>query len=917
MKSLRWFTTLRWWGWVLVLTLLASCRTVVPQPTVSLNDRAVPHPSFAMRLVGPQLQTPGYVGKFADLNQDGHLDILLASRGIRAGFSLQQGDGQGRWKSFAGAKTTMQPRAFDVADVNRDGQLMVLIGGQGDTKGLQVWRPNGTTWELHSAPTESGIYHQVRFADVNADGWPDIVAAKAGAGEEAGGINIWLNDGRGGWYADAGPQHQGDFVDMDIADLDGDGHLDIIAAERGGIGSRESSYYDDWQWVGGVHIWYGDGEGRWTQEVLPVDADTDSVTVADVNGDGLFDVVAGLYQHGIRVWLQQKPAGYHGRRMGWKEQTVSDPRSRERDLRRSDLRGRRLRGGVDDAPGFDHRLRDLSGEWRRQEIIYKGTWHAVRVGDLNGDGVQELVAASSTGDGLGLWSWSKEEHRFVAWPGQLPNYGIYYRLDLGDVFDTGLLDVLAVRENGGVEVWSFNHAKGETAAATPPVEGMPAVVHFATGSAELTPKERKRFAAWLATYGADLGRYRFDIAGHADVRPIHNKRFPDNMVLSRLRGEAIADMLADHGVKRARIRVAAFGASRPEKPGRTPEALRSNRRVLVHARLVRPAVNGARIPKIGRRAVKRDLFHITHNKVFKTYHGIPDYIVGPGDQLSFTFWLGGKSTTYKQTVKADGNVSLPYLDDLKPIAGMSIMELGDHLTKKISRYQRNPRVDVVLLKARSKTATIFGQVKDLQRQPTGPGTYFLHGKETLVDFIARTGGPTPAADMTKVQVIRGGKTIFLNLDRAIKEADWSENAIMEDGDTVFIPSRAQSKHMVFVMGEVGKAGLVQYVGELRFLEAISRAGGFTKSAYQRDIRIVRQNRDSPQIIPINFDRFMHDGDLTQNVVLHDKDVVIVPSRPIDNWNRFIADIQPTLTLIANPFTTINTIDQAVKAIPVP
>ncbi|MDX8413893.1 MAG: FG-GAP-like repeat-containing protein [Mariprofundales bacterium] len=905
---------LHWGGWVLLLCLLASCRTVVPQPTVSLHDRGVPHPKFGMHLVGPQAETPGFVGKFIDLNQDGHLDVLLASRGIRAGFSLQRGDSEGRWLSFAGPKTTMQPRGFDVADVDRDGQLMVLIGGEGDTKGLQVWRSNGTKWELHSAPTESGLYHKVRFADVNADGWPDVVAAKSGEGHEAGGINIWLNDGRGGWHEDAGPQHMGNFVDMDIADVDGDGHLDIVAAERGNVGSRESSYYDDWHWVGGVHIWYGDGDSRWTQEVLPVDADAESVTVADVNGDGVFDIVAGLYQHGIRVWLQHRPAGAHGKTMAWKKQALHDPSVRERDLRSSDMRGRWLKGGVDDPPGFDHRLRDLSGEWRRQEILYKGTWHSVRVGDIDGDGVQELIAASSVGDGLGLWRWSNDAGRFVPWAGQLPNYGIYYHIDLGDVFDKGLRDVLAVRENGGVEVWSFNHAKPEKRVAA--VAGMPAVVHFDSGSATLRDQEEKSFSKWLSSYGSALDLYRFDIAGHADARPIKSAKFPNNMVLSRMRGSAVADLLVARGVSRAHVHADAFGATKPEVKGKTPAALQSNRRVLVHARLLNAATL-ARIPKIGTRSVKRDLFHIDHNRVFKTYKGVADYIVGPGDKLEFTFWLGGTSTTYRQTVQADGNISLPYLDDLKPVSGLSIMELSDHLTAMVARYQRNPRVDVVLMKAQSKTATIFGQVKDLQRQPTGPGTYYLMGKETLVDYIARTGGPTKDADMTKVQIVRGGKTIFLNLNRAIKQADWSENAIMEDGDTVFISSRAQSKHMVFVMGAVGKAGLVEYVGELRFLEAVSRAGGFDKRAYQRDIRIVRQNRDSPQIIPVNFDRFMHDGDLTQNMVLHDKDVVIVPTRPIDNWNRFITDIQPTLTILASPFTTITTIDTTIKAIPVP
>ncbi|MDQ6951679.1 MAG: FG-GAP-like repeat-containing protein [Mariprofundales bacterium] len=893
----------------LVLTL-TSCRTMVPEPTISLENRGVPHPSYAMRLVGPQLEIPSFSAKFVDLNQDGKTDILVGKRGLRAGFTLQVGDGAGRWRSMAGPKTSMQPRDFDVADVNRDGQLSVVICGQGDTKGIEVWTSEGTGWRLHSTPIESGIYRNVRFADINADGWPDIVATKSGFGEEAGGIDVWLNDGRGGWRSDTGPMHQGNFVDMKIADLDGDGHLDIIAAERGGVGSRKSSYSDDWHWVGGVRIWYGDGEGRWTQEVLPVDADVDSVTIADVNGDHRLDVIAGLYQHGLRVWLQSRK-GYHGRNMSWMRQVV-DGSPQEHALSKSSIQGKVLNGHPN-PPGYNSRLADQNGEWRREAITYQGTWHDVRVGDLNNDGHQDLVAASSTGQGLALWSWSQADARFETNPGQLPNYGVYYHVDLGDVFNTGMLDVLGVRENGGVEVWSYSKSKPETTSQREEV-GLPTVVHFGTALASLTDKEQGKLAGWLHSFGNQTRALRFALSGHADRRPIHERSFPNNRALSRARADTIAAWLEAQGIPKINITTEAHGAKVAAVAGDDPTAWAADRRVLLHAY---HRANSARLPKVLTHAKKRDLFHISHNAVFKTYRGITDYIVGPGDKLSFTFWVGGTSTTYLKTVGADGRISLPYLNDIKPISGMSVMETGDYLLKEVHRYEHNPRVDVVLIKALSKSATIFGEVMNLQRQPTGPGTYYLKGKESLVDFIARTGGPTKSADMTKVQLIRHGKTILLNLTRAIQQSDWSENAIVTKGDTIFIPSRAQSKHLVFVLGAVGKPGIVQYIGNLSFLEAVSRAGGFTKASYKRDVRVVRQNRDSPQIIPINFSRFMHDGDLTQNILLKNKDVIIVPDRPIANWNKFIAEIQPTITIIASPFLSINSIDFAIKALKTP
>jgi len=227
-------------------------------------------------------------------------------------------------------------------------------------------------------------------------------------------------------------------------------------------------------------------------------------------------------------------------------------------------------------------------------------------------------------------------------------------------------------------------------------------------------------------------------------------------------------------------------------------------------------------------------------------------------------------------------------------------EVDQNVTEILKRFERHPRVDVLVIQALSKKASIFGQVQDLTRQPTGPGRYFLRCKETLVNFLSRVGGPAKDADLTKVQMLRSGKTVVLNLDKAIKQGDWEENAILDDGDTIFIPSLAQSKRRVYVLGAVSKPGIVEFVGDIHFLEAISKSGGTSKDAYLRDIRVLRANRDAPLILPVNFQRFMEQGDLSQNVSLQDKDVILVPTRPIANWNTLINAMTPTLSLLAQP-----------------
>jgi len=214
-------------------------------------------------------------------------------------------------------------------------------------------------------------------------------------------------------------------------------------------------------------------------------------------------------------------------------------------------------------------------------------------------------------------------------------------------------------------------------------------------------------------------------------------------------------------------------------------------------------------------------------------------------------------------------------------------------------------VDVLVLKARSKTVSIFGEVQNLTRQPTGPGTYFLKGKESLVNFLSRAGGPGKEADLTKVQILRQGKTVMLNLDKAIKQGDWKENAILDDGDTIFIPSLAQSKRRVYVLGEVKKPGIVEFTGDINFLDAVAKSGGLSNNAYLPDIRVLRADRDAPLIIPVDFQRFMEKGDLSQNIALQDKDMLIIPKRPIANWNEWIADIMPTFNALLAPVNIVS------------
>ena len=178
-----------------------------------------------------------------------------------------------------------------VADVDRDGHPDVIVAIQNHsfgtgTHGLAaVMRGNGdgTFGEAVTYDSGGGAPFSLAVADLNADGAPDIVmdnfCGLAGAGTcGPGTVGVLLNRGDG-TFAGAVSWDLGDSSQtIAIADVNGDGRPDLVAA---------ASFL-------GVSVLLGNGDGTFQQPTFagvgPIQAR--SVAVADMNRDGRLDVVA-------------------------------------------------------------------------------------------------------------------------------------------------------------------------------------------------------------------------------------------------------------------------------------------------------------------------------------------------------------------------------------------------------------------------------------------------------------------------------------------------------------------------------------------------------------------------------------------------------------------------------------------------
>ncbi len=95
---------------------------------------------------------------------------------------------------------------------------------------------------------------------------------------------------------------------LDIADIDGDGNLDILAAEQGKW-TRKPGVLDNPDAT--AWILYGDGKGGFRTTVLVKGQGWHDSRIADVDGDGDFDIIHHPYAWDaprIDVWLQNGTA---------------------------------------------------------------------------------------------------------------------------------------------------------------------------------------------------------------------------------------------------------------------------------------------------------------------------------------------------------------------------------------------------------------------------------------------------------------------------------------------------------------------------------------------------------------------------------------------------------------------------------
>jgi len=322
--------------------------------------------------------------------------------------SIEEGWQLSEWNMPEGLANLQGRQGVRLTDVDGDGLPDILQGFVDKLKDpyeykYYAWINNGHGWDeaddwkppvyfSRRSPVGKYLGEGVELADLNSDGLTDIFQISQSKPD----VRIWFNTGHGWSPEDTWSKPDGlSSLTSDgvrLADVNGDGMVDILLGYLY-AGGRTIFYQYAWinnghgwdladEWKPPVHFTFYDGESTYNA----------AAAIADVNGDGLVDILLG----GESVWINT------GR--GWEPSSdwgeIPIKLSSNWGIKVVDVNGDGLADILRGVKGTGQDIYDAwinnghgwdqADEWKPERDFVRGSpnlYDYARLSDINGDGL--------------------------------------------------------------------------------------------------------------------------------------------------------------------------------------------------------------------------------------------------------------------------------------------------------------------------------------------------------------------------------------------------------------------------------------------------------------------------------------------------------------------------------------------------
>lgn len=212
-----------------------------------------------------------------DIDGDHHLDLVVANQDSD-NLTIFRGDGTGNLVRLGAVPAGENPGSVALADIDEDGDIDIVVANH-ETDYLTILRGLGDG-EFRPAPNSpqripvSPHPHVVRAADLDADGHIDLLV------DDRNGHGIRIIRGMGEGRFESQPQLVGvggdPYRGFALADINGDGQLDLLTPNPTEVAIRLSA---------------SDATLRFVEAAAVVAPTPFYVELGDLNGDGVLDLI--------------------------------------------------------------------------------------------------------------------------------------------------------------------------------------------------------------------------------------------------------------------------------------------------------------------------------------------------------------------------------------------------------------------------------------------------------------------------------------------------------------------------------------------------------------------------------------------------------------------------------------------------